>query len=85
MRKGTQNYTGVIFGKVYKSAWHTSWCSAQVGMAHKLALVKKKHPALILEVSTGNIGVYYISHLFPGLTALVLKPSRKFSCLGKHS
>ena len=39
------------------------------------------NPALILEASTGNIGGCYVSHLFLGLMALVLEPSRAFHCL----
>ena len=42
---------------------------------------KIRRLALFLEASTGNIGVCYVSHLYLGLTALVLEPSRTFCCL----
>ena len=56
-----------------------------VNMACKLAQAKNKHPALILEVSTSNVGDFYVSHLFPGLTALISEPARALCCLEKHS
>ena len=41
MRKGTQNYVGVLFGMahkvsaVYKLTRHINWRGTQVGMVHK--------------------------------------------------
>ena len=41
---------------------------------------KISRPALILKVSASNIGGYYVSYLFVGLTVPVLKPFEAFYC-----
>ena len=65
MRKGTQNYAGIIFGMVLKLAQPISWCSAQVSVAHKLARAKISRPDLIPEVSPCNVGVPFVVGLLP--------------------
>ena len=47
MKKGTQNYVGVILSLAHKLVWHTSQRSTYVGMAHKLVWAKNKFSGLV--------------------------------------
>ena len=73
IRKGTQNYTGIIFSAAHKLAWCISKCGWKIS-----------RPALIQELSTSNVVKCYVSYLFSGLTVSVVEPSREFFCLKKH-
>ena len=72
MRKGAQNYVGMIFGAAHKLVPRTS----QHGW-------KISHPAQILEASISNVRECCEIHISPGLIPLVIELSRAFCCLGK--
>ena len=82
MKKGAQNYIGIIFGAANKLAQCTSLRGALNGTAYKSVWEENESSRPDPEGSTSHVRESYISHLSPCLMALVIKPSRAFSCLG---